>query len=78
MNACNAASLTQLLLATGGFLLAVLWLDIYWVRTSPSLRDEDAGTVKRQSWLNAFIALGAMGAAFLLVTWTASCANAAL
>ena len=74
MSACSEASVIQLLVTALAFLLAVLWLDIYWVRMPQELRDEDiAGAPNKQSWLNAFIALGAAGAGFLLLVWTASC-----
>jgi len=36
-----------------------------------------AGALRKQSWLNAFVALGAAGAAILLMLWVSTCTNGA-
>jgi len=36
-----------------------------------------AGALRKQSWLNAFVALGATGAAILLMLWVSTCTNGA-
>jgi hypothetical protein len=78
MNACTVASAFQLVAAVSTFLLAVLWLEMVWVRIAEDLHGDDiAGALRRRSWLNAFVAFGAAGAAILLLFWVGACANAA-
>jgi multisubunit Na+/H+ antiporter MnhB subunit len=73
MSICNEVSLFQLLIVAVAFLLAVLWLDIYWVRIPQALEDEETVVaLKRQRKLNALVALGAVAGALLLIIWTAS------
>jgi hypothetical protein len=79
MNACSGISMIQILLVAGTFLLAVLSLDVFWVRVPQELHDGDiAGALRKQSWLNAFVAIGAAGAAVLLLVWVSSCSGGAL
>jgi hypothetical protein len=76
MNACTAVSAFQLLAAASTFLLAVLWLEMFWVRIAEELHHGDiAGALRKRSWLNAFVALGAVGAAILLLLWVDVCTN---
>jgi hypothetical protein len=43
------------------------------------LHDGDiAGALRKQSWLNAFVAIGAAGAAVLLLVWVSSCSGGVL
>ena len=59
MNACTGISAIQLLAMAFTFLLAVLSLDVFWVRVPRELHDGDiAGALRKQSWLNAFVAIG--------------------
>ena len=52
---------------------------MFWVRIPGELHHGDvSGALKKQSWLNAFVALGALGAAILLLPWVSTCANGAL
>ena len=77
--ACTGISAIQLLATAFLFLVAVLWLDMFWVRIADKLHHGDvSGALKKQSWLNAFVALGAVGAAILLLPWVSTCANGAL
>ena len=79
MNACSGISTIQILLVAGTFLLAVLSLDAFWVRVPKELHDGDiAGALRKQSWLNAFVAIGAAGAAVLLLVWVSSCSGGVL
>ena len=60
MNACTGISAIQLLAMALTFLLAVLSLDVFWVRVRNELHHDDiAGVLRKQSWLNAFVAFGA-------------------
>jgi len=78
MNACSGISTIQILLVAVTFLLAVLSLDVFWVRVPKELHDGDiAGALRKQSWLNAFVAIGA-GAAVLLLVWVSSCSGGVL
>ncbi len=62
MNACSGISAIQILLVAVTFLLAVLSLDVFWVRVPQELHDGDiAGALRKQSWLNAFVAIGRGG-----------------
>ncbi len=49
MSVCGEASVIQLLVAALAYLLAVLWLDVYWVRVPGALHDDaGAGTLTKQ------------------------------
>ena len=79
MNACSGISTIQILLVAVTLLLAVLSLDVFWVRVPKELHDGDiAGALRKQSWLNAFVAIGAAGAAVLLLVWVSSCSGGVL
>ncbi|MGA9603729.1 MAG: hypothetical protein ACRECI_04120 [Methyloceanibacter sp.] len=79
MNACTATSAIQLLGAALTFLLMVLWLETVWVGIAEDLRDGDlAAAFRKRSWLNAFVALGAVGAAILLLFWVSACTTGAI
>ena len=79
MNACTGISAIQLLAMAATFLLAVLSLDVFWVRVRKELHHGDiAGALRKQSWLNAFVAFGAAGAAILLLLRVSSCAGGVL
>jgi hypothetical protein len=79
MNACTGISAIQLLAMAVTFLLAVLSLDVFWVRVPKELHDGDiAGALKKQNWLNALVAIGAIGAAVLLLLWESSCSGGVL
>ena len=77
MDTCTGVSAIQLLAAAFGFLLVVLWLDMVWVRSSADHNDI-AGALRRRSWLNVFVAAGAIGAAVLLRVWVSACTNGAV
>ncbi|MGH9810133.1 MAG: hypothetical protein ACRD9W_23260, partial [Terriglobia bacterium] len=67
------------LLVAVTFLLAVVSLDVFWVRVPRELHDGDiAGALRKQNWLNAFVAIGAAGAAILLLVWVSSCSGGVL
>jgi hypothetical protein len=76
MEACTSVSAIQLLVTAFSFLLAVLWLDMFWVR-SPEDHGDVAGALRKRGWLNAFVAFGAIGAAVLLLVWVGTCTNGA-
>jgi hypothetical protein len=79
MNACTGISAIQLLAAAFSFLVAVVWLDMFWVRIPEELHHGDiAGALRKRSWLNAFVAAGAAGAAILLLFWVSACTNGGL
>ncbi|MGA9605003.1 MAG: hypothetical protein WBQ82_12905 [Methyloceanibacter sp.] len=79
MNVCSGISAIQILLVAVTFLLAVVSLDVFWVRVPRELHDGDiAGALRKQNWLNAFVAIGAAGAAILLLVWVSSCSGGAL
>ena len=79
MNACSGISAIQILLVAVTFLLAVVSLDVFWVRVPRELHDGDiAGALRKQNWLNAFVAIGAAGAAILLLVWVSSCSGGVL
>ncbi|MGH6750498.1 MAG: hypothetical protein ACRECI_14435 [Methyloceanibacter sp.] len=79
MNACSGISAIQILLVAVTFLLAVVSLDVFWVRVPRELHDGDiAGALRKQNWLNAFVAIGAAGAAVLLLVWVSSCSGGVL
>ena len=63
MGICTGISALQLAVGVS-FLLAVLCLDMFWVKLPEELHNGDiAPTLKRQSLLNMFVAFGASAAA---------------
>lgn len=71
---CTGASALQLAATGLSFLAAVILLDVFWVRLPEEVRSGDpAPTMKRQSLLNLFVALGATGAAAMLLVWVTAC-----
>jgi hypothetical protein len=77
MGTCSGVTAIQLSSAAFLFLFTVLWLDVYWVKVKAEPHLDEIGVMlKRQSWLNAFIASGAFGAAILLLVWVNSCSGA--
>ena len=75
MDTCTSTSAVQLLAAAFGFLLVVLSLDMFWVRTTD--HNDIAAALRKRGWLNAFVALGGLGAAALLWVWVSVCTNGA-
>ncbi len=75
MDTCTSISAVQLLAAAFGFLLAVLSLDMFWVRSTD--HNDITGALRKRGWLNAFVALGSFGAAVLLWVWVSTCTNGA-
>ena len=74
MNVCTGISAIQLSAAAFTFLIIVVWLEIFWVRIAQELHGGDiAFALRRRTWLNAFVASGAVGAAILLLFWVHSC-----
>jgi len=74
MNACTANSAIQLLAAASTYLIIVVWLEMFWVRIAQELHGDDiALALRKRTWLNAFVAAGALGAAILLLFWGYSC-----
>ena len=72
MGVCTGISALQLAAIGASFLLAVLCLDMLWVKLPEELHNGDiAPTLKRQSWLNMFVAFGASAAAVMLMIWSA-------
>ena len=64
MGVCTGISALQLGMVGASFLLAVLCLDMFWVKLPEELHNGDiAPTLKRQSLLNMFVAFGASAAA---------------
>jgi hypothetical protein len=79
MGTCTGISALQLFATASMFLLAVLGLDVFWVKISEELHHGAiADALKKQSWLNAFVAFGALGASVLLFLWVSTCASAGL
>ena len=75
MNVCGISAI-QLSAAAFTFLVIVLSLEIFWVRIAQELhRGDIAFALRKRSWLNAFVAAGAVGAAILLLFWVHSCTN---
>ena len=69
---CTRASTLQL--AGLSFPFTGILLDMSWVKLPQELQRGDlAPTLKKQSWLNMFVALGAMGAAVMPRIWVSSC-----
>ena len=78
MEACTSVSAIQLLVMAFTFLLAVVSLDVFWVRIPEELHHGDiADALRKRNWLNAFVAAGAVGAAILLLFWVSACTNGA-
>jgi len=78
MDACTSVSAIQLVAMAFTFLLAVVSLDVFWVRIPEELHHGDiAGALRKRNWLNAFVAAGAVGAAILLLFWVSACTNGA-
>ena len=76
MGSCSGVSAIQLSSAAFLFLFAVLWLDVSWVKVKAEPHLDDIGAMlKRQNWLNAFVATGAVAAAVLLLFWVSACAR---
>ena len=74
MGVCTGISALQLGMVGASFLLAVLCLDVFWVKLPEELHNGDiAPTLKRQSWLNMFVAFGATAAAVMLMIWVSAC-----
>ena len=74
MRVCTGISALQLAAIGASFLLAVLGLDMFWVKLPEELHNGDiAPTLKRQSLLNMFVALGASATAVLLMIWVSAC-----
>jgi hypothetical protein len=79
MGTCTGISAIQLLAMASTFLLAVLWLDAFWVKIPEQMHQGDVpGALRKRNWLNAFVALGAAGAAILLLMWVGTCTNGTL
>jgi hypothetical protein len=79
MDACTSGSAIQLLGLVFTFLFVVISLDMFWVRIPEELHDGDfPGALKKRGWLNVFVALGAAGAAILLLLWINTCAHGAI
>jgi hypothetical protein len=78
MDSCTGISTIHLLGAAFTFLLAVISLDMFWVRTPDQLHGGDiAEALRKRSWLNALVATGAAGAVVLLFFWISTCAHGA-
>jgi hypothetical protein len=74
MGVCTGISALQLVAVGASFLLAVLCLDMFWVKLPEELQTGDiAPTLKRQGWLNMFVAFGASAAAAMLMIWVSAC-----
>jgi hypothetical protein len=76
MNLCSGISAIHLIGMAFTFLIAILSLDAFWVRVPRELHEGDiAGALRKQHWLNLFVATGAAGAAVLLLLWVSSCSG---
>jgi hypothetical protein len=79
MNVCTGISAIQLLGAAFTFLIAVLSLEVFWVRAVQELHGGDiAFALRKRTWLNRFVAAGAAGAAVLLLLWVHDCTGGAI
>ncbi|MBQ0817402.1 MAG: hypothetical protein QNK17_02910 [Hyphomicrobiaceae bacterium] len=76
MDTCTSGSAIQLLVVAMGYLLAVLSLDMFWVQSS-SYHNDIASALRKRSWLNAFVAFGAIGAVVMLCVWVQGCGKGA-
>jgi hypothetical protein len=74
---CTSVSVIQLLAVAFGFLLAVLALDAFWLR-SANPHDDFEEILRKRGCLNAFVGMGAVGAAVLLWVWINTCTHGAL
>jgi hypothetical protein len=72
MGVCTGISALQLGMVGASFLLAVLCLDMFWVKLPEELHNGDP-TLKRQSLLNMLVAFGASAAAVMLMIWVGAC-----
>ncbi len=79
MDACTSGSAIQLVLAVFGFLVAVISLEVFWVRLPEQILrcDLDVASLKERSWLSAFVAAGGGCAAVLLLFWAGACTHGA-
>lgn len=78
MDTCTSISAFQLVALVFTFLLAVLSLDMFWARIPEKMhRGDISGALRKRNWLNAFVAIGAVGAVILLLHWTSACTNGA-
>jgi hypothetical protein len=75
MDPCTSTSAFQLVALAFTFLLAVLSLDIFWVRIPRG--GDIADALRKRGLLNVFVAAGAAGAVVLLLHWTSVCTNGA-
>jgi hypothetical protein len=76
MDACTGISTAQLFGAALMFLAAVVSLDVFWVRSEDQVHAGDiAEALRKRSWLNALVAIGAGGAVVLLFFWISTCAH---
>lgn len=58
------------------FLVAVVSIDVFWVRIPEEMHGGDiAGALRKRGWLNIFVAIGAAGAAILLLFWVHGCTS---
>jgi hypothetical protein len=74
MAVCTGISAIELVAASGSFLLAVLCLDVFWVKLLEELHNGDlAPTPKHQGWLNLFVAFGATAAMAMLMLLVSAC-----
>ena len=71
---CSGASALQLAATGVSFLLAVILLDVLWVRLPEEIGCGDPSpTMKRQNLLVLFVAVGATAAAMVLTLWSSAC-----
>jgi hypothetical protein len=78
MDACTGISTVHLAGAALMFLVAVLSLDAFWVRSEDQVHSGNiAEALRKRSWLNALVAAGAGGAVILLFFWLSTCAHGA-
>lgn len=77
METCTSVSVIQLPVVAFGFLLAVLALDAFWLR-SANPHDDFGEILRKRGWLNVFVGMGAVDAAVLLWVWINTCTHGAL
>ena len=76
MEACSGTATIQLIAAASIFLAAVVSLDMFWVRTADELHGPDiARALRKRSWLNALVAIGAAAAVALLLLGASTCSH---
>jgi len=74
MSVCTGVSAIQLLAAAFTYLIAVMSLEVFWVRMPQELHGGDiASAFRKRTWLNRFVAGGALAAAVLLLFWVHDC-----